>query len=436
MHYLLLLVIPLMPLQNVVEKIPKGPTGINFFNIVTLLLIGGWFLSCSRERKPFFEPNSINAPLMIFIGLNFLALWRSSFYLDLDLPFSLSDQHVIFFKDFATSMAFFWFSLGILHSEKHMRWLLIAMGAILPYMFRVHYSQLQAASGWHYDHDMRVTGTFMHLGSNELAAFYTQYGMIFMSMIFFLKERWQRIYFLAVVGLCLWGTVYSYSRASYIAILVSLLIFGFVRSRLLILGMIGFVFVAPVIMPRSVMDRIEMTRSTDGELDESAASRLDFWELAWERFLDFPLQGTGLHSFHHYNPAGLDTHNLYVRQMVELGVFGILLFMILYVVAIRECIKLYKEADTPFLKGLALGMVLCIVSNMILNIFGDRGSHMPLATYYWVGMGMVVRGRQLVRDREGPERSEADPDATTGHNPAPKVSASIFAERRTPPPDV
>lgn len=426
MQYLFFVIVPLLPLQNIIEKIPKGPTGINFQNLMLLSMMGLWIWRSQQQRQPMIRPNPMNVPLALYILLTFLGLWRAAFYLHLDLPVSLSDPHVVFWKDYFTTMCFFWFTMGIIKDEREMRWLLLAMVAITPYMLRVHYNQLQALRHWSYSHDLRVHGVFMFLGSNELAAFYTQYGLLFTTMISGVQERWQKWAFAVGAGICVWGAIYSYSRASYVGLVVGFLIFGFLKSRKLVMALLGFLLIAPAVMPRSVMQRIEMTQSGEGgELDDSAASRLDFWELAWNKFLDHPVMGIGYHSFHHINPVGLDTHNMYVKQLAELGIAGIILFMILYVVQLTVSIRLYKRADTPFLKSLALGVVLCIISNMVLNIFGDRSSYLALATYYWVGLGLVCRGLELVAARRhaprpGPQGQEPPPP--------PPPRASIFAQ--------
>ncbi len=431
MFYFLLIIIPLMPLQNVVDKIPKGPSGVNFQNIVLILMFLFWTLRSNAKGRSMVRPNQINVALVLYLILSFLGMWRSSIYLNIDFPISISDPHVIFWKDYFTTLCFFWFALGIVDNDDEMFWLTVAMAVVMPYMFRVHYAQLMAASSWHYDHDLRVKGTFSHLGSNELAAFYTQYGMIFFCMAWFLKKWWHKAFFGGAALLCLWGVVYSYSRSSYIALVACLLIFALVQARTLIPVMVGFLFIAPAVLPASVMDRIEMTQDSDGKLDDSAAHRLDFWELAWEKFLENPIQGIGYHAFHHINPMGLDTHNMYVKQLCELGIFGIILFMVLYFAAINESTRLYREADTPYLKALGLGMVMCVVSNMLLNIFGDRGSYTALATYYWVFLGMVVRGRELAAARRaaGLGRAQADPGGVDSPKPPDKPRGSIFAQQ-------
>jgi O-antigen ligase len=431
MHHLFFLLVALMPLQNVIEKIPKGPTGINFQNISLMLLFWLWWSRSQQQRLPMMRPNPLNHALMAYIALTFVQMWHASIYLDIELPISLSHPHVVFWKDYFTAMCFFWFSQAILKDEKEMRWMVFSMASILPYMFRVHYAQLQSMKHWSYSHDLRVRGTFMFLGSNELAAFYVQYGMFFLAMIGGMEKKLHKLLIVGALGLSLWGAIYSYSRASYIGIVAGFLIYGLIRSRGLVLALMGFLVVAPAVMPKSVMQRIEMTQSGDGKLDDSAASRLDFWKLAWDKFLDNPLFGIGYHSFHHINPAKLDTHNMYVKQMVELGIFGIVLFIVMYVIQIKMCIRLYKTADNEFLKSLALGMVLCIVGNMLLNIFGDRGSYLALATYYWVGMGMVARGLALVQARRSAPK--ALDTAADGLPLAPRPPrASIFAQQPAP----
>ncbi len=432
MHYLFFLIVPLLPLQNVIEKIPKGPTGINFQNLMLLAMFIMWVLRSQKLRRPMIRPNPINIPLFLYILVTFLGLWRSSFFLHLPLPVSLSDPHVIFWKDYLTTLCFFWFTLGIIKDEKEMRWVLAGMAGILPYMLRIHYSQLQALRNWSYSHDLRVRGAFMHLGSNELAAFYTQYGLLYLAIAGGYVKRWHRWAYYAAMACCVWGAIYSYSRASYIGLVVGVLIFGFVKSRKLVMVTLGFLLIAPAVMPKSVMQRIEMTQAGEGELDESAASRLDFWELAWDKFLEYPFTGIGYHSFHHINPAGLDTHNMYVKQLTEMGIAGITLFMLLYFLQLKVCIQLYKEADNAFLRSLGLGMILCIAANMLLNIFGDRSSYLSLATFYWVGLGLVCRGLEIVRARRNA------PKPRSKDQPAPAIKpprASIFAQQPVDAPD-
>jgi putative inorganic carbon (hco3(-)) transporter len=428
MRYLIFLVVPLLSLQNLVDKIPKGPTGINFQNLTLLGMFLAWLIVRRRRGGPLLLKNPMSLPLGAYIVLSFLGMWQASFFLDIDLPVSLSDPHVTFWKDYFTTMMFFFFAQGIFDEEREMEWMMFAMVAALPYMFRVHYAQLLEASQWHYSHDMRVKGTFTHLGSNELAAFYTQYGLLFMCLAAGMKVRWKKLVFAAAFGVCVWGTIYSYSRGAWMALALGIVLYGFLRSRALVVAMLGFVLVAPAILPASVVDRAEMTQSGGGELDSSAASRIDFWKLAWDYFLEHPLTGIGYHAFHHVNPAGLDTHNMYVKQMAELGIFGIALFMTMYIVALVIAVRLFKVADTPFLKAMGLGLMMCVIANMVLNIFGDRFSYTALSTFYWVLVGMAVRGIYIVRNRPPPVVI-VDDDDTGEHeelDAAPR-RASIFA---------
>ena len=57
------------------------------------------------------------------------------------------------------------------------------------------------------------------------------------------------------------------------------------------------------------------------------SGRLDGWTAAWAMFLDAPLVGQGLHTFHDFaNPWA---HNLYLQTLAEQGLIGLLALVLL-----------------------------------------------------------------------------------------------------------
>lgn len=88
------------------------------------------------------------------------------------------------------------------------------------------------------------------------------------------------------------ATVFTYSRSAYLALVV-VLVTGAVRSwRGRLIAVASLVGVAYA-MPASVRDRIEYT-FLDVGVDQSSATRLDLWSLAWQLGMDNPLTGVGL----------------------------------------------------------------------------------------------------------------------------------------------
>jgi hypothetical protein len=137
-----------------------------------------------------------------------------------------------------------------------------------------------------------------------------------------------------------------------------------------------------------------MTTGGSGELEHSAAVRLDLWNHAIGLFLQKPIFGIGMGGFAFEIPAELiykDTHNFYLKMLSEQGVVGIgLLIMILYG-ALRSGFVLNQIGRSEFHKGLGFGFLGCVIACIVNNIFGDRWSYPTLGGYLWLAWGMVDR---------------------------------------------
>ena len=189
-----------------------------------------------------------------------------------------------------------------------------------------------------------------------------------------------------------------FSRGEYLALITALLFIACFRSRKLFIPIIlAFIF-WHTIVPSSVVDRIKFTEH-EGELDVSASTRLVLWEQSLQYFEQNPIMGVGFNVFAHVGMRS-DTHNVFLRTLAEQGIIGIIFLLTIMILAIRRGWILYKKADDPFLKGLGLGFTACAIAVMVGNFFGDRWSHLPLAAYFWVLLGMVERGNALVQEPE------------------------------------
>jgi O-antigen ligase len=169
------------------------------------------------------------------------------------------------------------------------------------------------------------------------------------------------------------------------------------RSLLPFLGI--FLIFWDSILPSSVVDRIQMTESPDGQIEESAALRLVVWDLAKRIFSDNPLFGIGYQGFY-FASAGLplhNVHNYYLQTAAEQGIFGLTLLAILFCRAGWSGWRLYKDGSSNFLRGMGLGFIACISAMAITNIFGDRFSQISVGSYFWIYFGLVDRARVLAQ---------------------------------------
>ena len=101
-----------------------------------------------------------------------------------------------------------------------------------------------------------------------------------------------------------------------------------------------------------------------------------------------------------------DTHNWYVKVLVETGVIGMIFALVLFQQMLSLGYRLFRRAEDPLYKGLGLGLVLATCSCAVANFFGDRWTYLEIMGLLWVLFGIGVRADQLVTVETG--SSETD----------------------------
>ncbi len=394
-NFVLLFLIFLIPLQNIyIVKLPSFGGGVNLLNICFLLSFIIWKTRSELNIK---TPTPFNKPIIFFMLSLLLALLMHKVTLG-ELPSEL----LIKVKDIFLAPFLFFITLNCVRDR---RGIVLALGAtILPllYMFRVFFSQHRSVSSHHYDHDLRISGTFTLLGSNEMATFYSAYTFMLIALFFFIKTTKVRCILVFLIFLNMYSLVYSYSRGAYLGFLLAIFaILWHTRKKfvfMLIPTMLIFGGVMLNFLPESVQERFESTFESESDRDKSAQSRFVFWALAMEQFWESPVIGQGYLTFIERNPARLDTHNYYLKLLAEQGIIGFIIFVIILWRAAKAGKNLYDESEDPLYRALGIGFFGVVVSLAAGNIFGDRFTHYPLAAYFYVYLAIVLRALILTRE--------------------------------------
>lgn len=116
------------------------------------------------------------------------------------------------------------------------------------------------------------------------------------------------------------------------------------------------------ILPANMVSRIQELNLNARTLSE----RLTFYKDGFSIFKEYPLTGTGgngwvytYKQYQSYNYASNHPHSYFVLLMVELGVVGIALFLLLIIGFILLCIKGYKCCENRLLfTGIACGVLM------------------------------------------------------------------------------
>jgi O-antigen ligase len=315
----------------------------------------------------------------------------------------LGENHVAALKDTLIPLFLFFIVLNSVRDRRGIVWVLAATMLPLPYMFRVYYNQVTNYMSWHYTDKLRnVSGTFMELGSNEIAAFYAGYTLVLIAIFLYIKQVKTRLVLAGLLFLNLYSLLYSYSRGSWMSFVIGVGILGWFinRKATIIACVLVALFSGSVItlFPVSVQERYStIFVEKEEERDTSAASRFWLWENAMNEYAKSPVFGIGFHVFHHVNPyEGKDTHNYYVKVLTEQGLVGVLILLVLLWRSARSSLDLFRSTDDRLYKALGIGMLSCMGAFLLGNMFGDRFTHYPLITYFWVYLALVLRARHLV----------------------------------------
>jgi len=256
-------------------------------------------------------------------------------------------------------------------------------------------------SGAHYSDGLRYGGMFGPGGENDLAAF------IAINLFWFLfwerqtDQRWRKNLMLGMGGITGLACLLCYSRGAYLALAAGLLYFSWKQNKFLLVLLVLMLLTIPAWAPKTVVERFDMLTQQDQlDKDASAQSRLIIWEGARGMIADHLVFGVGPYNFgrqiHAYAHLPEDSptasHNMYLRMTAELGIPGLLLFLIILWSFLKEGVLLARETQ-DWKRIWAVAYTASIISLIIVNIFGDRFFREELTGYVWVSGAIAFKLR-------------------------------------------
>jgi putative inorganic carbon (hco3(-)) transporter len=419
--------VPLLPLQTLRYKLIAFPYGQS---VVDLILLGVLFGLLIRSRTIFlFTP--WNKMLSIYCSYTFLSLCLGSFYLYRPLPLWLDDSRLADWKNYMVMPLLVFVVAASIEDKRQIRIILWLMfGAILA-MNRDFLDTVGGRNYSSFSYDLRDAGSMGYAGVNGLAAFEAQACVLLLVLAAFEKRWSNRIAYWSLTGFSALCLMFSLSRGGYLAFLTGCLFVGLVKQRKLLILLAVFLATWASIVPPAVQQRVLMTYDKNThELDHSSETRVNLWEEAMQIYDTNPLVGAGFFTYaytSHYN-GYKDTHNLYVKVLVETGVVGILLFLWLLIKTFTSGYHLFRQADDPFLSSIGLGLSAWVVCVFVANLFGDRWTYLQVNGFMWVLAGLVSRSLLFEKEaarakQDQPVLAEIAAVSTASHEPSPAIIA-------------
>lgn len=230
------------------------------------------------------------------------------------------------------------------------------------------------------------------------------------------------------------GILFSYSRASWVSLMVAFagfIILAFrVKFRFIVAGIILimgslYLFQTEIIMElernqqESSGDFAEHWRSISNiTSDASNLERINRWRSAYRMFEERPVLGWGPGTYQlvyapyqrsedytiittHFGDLG-NAHSEYIGPLSESGIPGMLLFVALAMAVLATGVKLWKKAPTREMRLMALGITLGFITYFthgLLNNFLDTDK---ASVPFWGMMAMLV-AMDVFYDKQKPE---------------------------------
>jgi len=389
--------IPFLPYRTMRDHFLDYPLGANVLTILVIAVIIGAIIHGKRLPK-----SKLYTIWLMFSVYLYISLWIGTALGNAPPPLWLTDLNFVTWKDYMIIPLIFAAAGLVVEDRKAVRMVVILTAITLLFIDRSSLGESMSRTWTSFDENKRSGGP-LAFGANQTSAFLVQFAMFFWGFVQFVKRKKIKIIGYALVAVTILAAMYTFSRAGYIAILFSVLVLSLLKDRKLLLVLGGFLLVWQSVVPTAVRERVNMTENSNGQLEASAQERVDLWENAERSILSSPIVGSGFATFQFGNHVDnlKDTHNWYVKVLVETGLVGLVMAFFLLQQLLVLSYRLFKRSSDPLYRGLGLGLFLATCSCIVSNCFGDRWTYVEIMGLLWVLAGTAIRASEFAIQEAG-----------------------------------
>ncbi|WP_202710517.1 O-antigen ligase family protein [Sporosalibacterium faouarense] len=257
---------------------------------------------------------------------------------------------------------------------------------------------VEMGSGWvdptqNPDLTTRVFATFEN--PNLLAEYLIMIFPVGLALIFYNKSIFKRLFFSAATFIILITIGLTYSRGGWLGLMVGIIVFLFLVNRKALLALIPVGMVGVLFLPASIIHRVMTLGSFQ---DTSIIYRLNLLSKSVNIVKDFWYSGIGLGyiPFQQIIPlyirtmAPYHTHNLYLQIAIEMGVVGIIVFLLLIFSLMKMSIKLSFNSESRFI-GIFTAAYAASLSGILVHGIAEHIFFNPkIIMAFWLIVGILI----------------------------------------------
>ena len=249
-------------------------------------------------------------------------------------------------------------------------------------------------------HVPRVSAPFQTRSQepNTLGGYQVLMLSVIMGLILTSRPGKLKLFLIGLAIFSLWPFLYTLSRSSYMALIMSYLSFIWFYSprRLLLVCILAVMTIATLLfLPGQVRDRLQDTitahetqytapeRVFGVTLGPSASARIQSWRIMYNNWCSSPFFGYGI-----TGKGFIDSQ--YICDLTELGAVGLFAFLLLLRAIFRQVLAIYQRTEDRMLKGLVLGFLAGHVGMITHALTANTFVIVRIMEPYWFLLGMIM----------------------------------------------
>jgi O-antigen ligase len=259
----------------------------------------------------------------------------------------------------------------------------------------------------------RVVGTFLH--PNTFGFFLSMFMLMAIALYRHCEPR-ARLALALITGLCGILLVLTYSRGSWIAFTLGLVLIGLLQSRLVFAWIIGGALLTAAALP-SVISRLSdlgTGNSVTGSAGNSLTWRLEYWAAVLQLNNANPVTGIGLKGTRFLTDQSKAPHNDFLRAYAETGALGLLAFLVVLVALVGIARRAVRSAAPGLATGVAVGFAAVLLAYLIDSVGDNLMSEVVVLWYVYAfaacAFAVARRGVPLPSTPAGAQRREPRSD--------------------------
>ena len=397
---------PLIPNELMIRgTMVKGDQILVIFFMVYAIRILRYketLMTCVKGIKHFYKDS-----ILVFMGILLLAMIFSVKY--------ATDSHIALAESFrfATYIAIYFIIKYEMKSKKALTkvinsyifsCLLVSVFGIVQYFTKIGLDEKFIYKG-NYSVSLRITSTIGN--SNSLGAFLiiALFPLIMISI--YEKSKFKKAFYIITTLTSITTIVLSFSRNAWIGLILGLILLVIMYNYRLIFLLIatgGGALLVPSVRRRLFDFK---TIGSDG--------RVSLWKIAGKMIKDHPIRGVGNGNYYtlfgkygkkypelwYNNHVNFPSHNSYLKVQSELGIVGIVSFVLLLLSIVIKMKQFATRVTDKFYKYFYTGFFVSVIVFLIMNV-SDNFLFVPkVCSYFWI---LVAIAQSINHNRLDTER--------------------------------